>query len=151
MAFITLAQAKLHCRIDGTDDDADLLIKISAAERAAIDYLQCNLYATQNALTSAMGQVTSNLENAKCIYDEAILEAELITDCDLRDLDKWQAEAVYDSAKFDAMRTRNGVVINDLILSAMMLILGWLYEQREDGSKMPAAAKNLLHPYRCYA
>ena len=92
-----------------------------------------------------------NLESAKSDYDDAIAEADLIADSDLRDMEKWHAAAVYDSAKFEATRTRNGVVVNDLILSAMLLTLGWLYEEREDGGKMPMAAKNLLHPYRCYA
>ena len=151
MSFLTLAQAKLHCRIDGTDGDADLLIKISAAERAATEHMMCNVYATQAALTSAIGQVPGNLESAKSDYDEALAEADLIADSDLYTMEVINALNVYNKAKHEAARTRNGVVINDLILSAMLLIVGWLYESREDGEVMPRAARDLLNNFRCYA
>jgi hypothetical protein len=151
MSFLTLAQAKLHCRIDGTDGDADLLIKISAAERSATEYLQCNVYATQSALNSAINQVAGNLESAKADYDDALTEAMAITDSDLRNVEMINALSVYNRAKYEATRTRSGIVINDLILSAMLLIVGWLYESREDGEMMPRAARDLLSPFRCYA
>lgn len=151
MPFLTLAQAKLHCRIDGTDGDADLLIKISAAERAATEYLQCNVYATQAALNAAISQVPGKLEIAKADYDDALTEAYLIADSDLQSVERIDALNVYNRSKYEATRTRNGVVVNDLILSAMLLIVGWLYEVREDGETMPRAARDLLQPFRCYA
>ncbi|MFA5900346.1 MAG: head-tail connector protein [Hyphomicrobium sp.] len=150
MTFLTLAQAKLHCRIDGTDGDADLTIKISAAERAASEYIQCEIYLTQAALTSAISQTSGTLESAKEDYDDAIDEADLLTDADLIAMEKQQALDVYNRAKYAASRVRNGVVINDLILAAMLLIVGWLYEVREDGEPIPKAARDLLHPFKSY-
>ena len=151
MSFITLAQAKLHCRIDGTDGDADLLIKISAAERAASEYIQCEIYLTQSALNSAISQSSSTLENAKSDYDEAMAEAALLTDADLREMEEQQALDVYNRAKYSVSRVRNGVVINDLIVASMLLIVGWMNEVREDGEPIPKAARDLLHHFKSYA
>ena len=127
MAFLTLAQAKAHLRVDGSDEDADLTLKIAAAERAATEYLQCNVYADAPALATA------------------------IADTDLSLMEQAQAMSVYMRAVYEATRTRHGVVINELIQSAMLLILGWLHESREDGTEIPRAAQDLLNPFRCYA
>ena len=149
--FLTLSQAKLHCRIDGTDGDADLLIKISAAERAASEYIQCEIYLTQAALNAAISQSSGTLENAKFDYDEAMAEAALITDADLRSVEEQQAQSAYTRAKAGVSRVRNGVVINDLIIAAMLLIIGWMNEVREDGEMIPKAARDLLHSFKSYA
>lgn len=37
--ILTLSEAKLHCRIDGNDEDAAIGAMIDAAERAILDYL----------------------------------------------------------------------------------------------------------------
>ena len=36
MSFVTLDEAKLHLRVDGTDEDALIGLYINAAEQAAI-------------------------------------------------------------------------------------------------------------------
>lgn len=151
MPFLTLAQAKDHCRIDGTDSDADLTIKIAAAERSAIEYLQCNVYADQIALDAAIAAVPAMLSAAKAAYVVADAAADALTDYDLALDGKAQALAVYMRSLYAATRTRNGVVINDLIIAAMLLIVGWLYETREDTDAVPRAAQDLLNPFKCYA
>ena len=151
MSFITLAQAKLHCRITDSDSDTDLTLKISAAELAAVEYLQCNVYADQSALNTAVAAVPATLAAAKAAYIVADAAADALTDYDLAIDGKAQALSVYMRALYAATRTRNGVVINDLIIAAMLLILGRLFEVREDDSEMPRAAQDLLAPFRCYA
>lgn len=151
MAFLTLTQAKAHLRIDGTDGDTDLTLKIAAAERAAIEYLQCNVYADAPALAAAIAAVPATLAAAKVTYDAAYLVAIAMTDTDLSLIEQAQAMSVYMRAVYDATRTRQGVVINELIQSAMLLILGYLHESREDGTEIPRAAQDLLSPFRCYA
>ena len=151
MAFLTLAQAKAHLRIDGSDEDADLTLKIAAAERAATEYLQCNVYADAPALASAIAAVPTTLSAAKTAYDAAYIAALAIEDTDLSLREQGYAMTVYMRAVYEATRTRNGIVINELIQAAMLLILGWLHEAREDGAEMPRAAQDLLSPFRCYA
>lgn len=151
MAFLNLAQAKAHLRVDGSDEDTDLTIKIAAAERSATEYLQCNVYVDQAALDAAITAVPATLSAAKSTYDAAYIAAVAITDTDLSLMEQAQAMSVYMRAVYEATRTRHGVVINELIQSAMLLILGWLHESREDGTEIPRAAQDLLNPFRCYA
>ena len=149
MPFITLTQAQQHLR--GDFDEADLLLKIAAAERSAIEYLQCNVYADQSALDAAIAAVPMTLSAAKIAYDAAYDDAMLIADVDLSLMEQAQAMSVYMRAVYSATRTRQGIVINELILSAMLLTLGWLNEVREDGEALPRAAQDLLSAFRCYA
>ena len=151
MPFITLAQAKAHLRIDCADGDADLTLKIGAAERAAVEYLQCNVYADQLSLDAAIAAVPAMLSAAKAAYIIADAEADELTDYDLVLDGKAHAMSLYMRAVYAATRTRQGVVINELIMSAMLLILGRLFEVREDDAEMPRAAQDLLAPFRCYA
>lgn len=151
MQFLTLDQAKLHCRIDTADGDADLTIKINAAEKEATEYLQRNVYATQAALDSATAGVSAALVSAKATYDAAVISTESITDAELSEAESENALSIYNRAKDAASRVRNGIVINDLIIAAMLLIVGRLNEVREDGESMPTAARDLLHHFKCYA
>ena len=149
MPFITLEQAQQHLRSDS--DEADLLLKIAAAERSAIEYLQCNVYADQTALDAAIAAVPATLSAAKAAYIIADAEADALTDYDMALDGKAHAMSLYMRAVYAATRTRQGVVINELIIAAMLLILGRLFEVREDDAEMPRAAQDLLAPFRCYA
>ncbi len=151
MSFITLSQAKAHLRIDGSASDSDLLIKIEAAERSAVEYLGCNVYDDETSMAAAIAAVTATLAAAKATYNAAYEVAIAIEDADLSLIEEAQAMAVYMRAVYAATRTRNGVVINDLIIAAMLLIVGWLFEQREDTDAVPRAAQDLLNQFRCYA
>ena len=149
MPFITLSQAQQHLRTDS--DEADLLLKIAAAERAAIEYLQCNVYADQSALDTAIAAVPNNLLTAKATYDVAYAAAINIDDLTLSLMEEAHAMSLYMRAVYEATRTRQGVVINELIQAAMLLMLGRLYEVREDDAELPRAAQDLLASFRCYA
>jgi hypothetical protein len=46
MSIVTLAEAKLHLRVDGADEDTLLQTYLDAAESAAAQYLNRALYAT---------------------------------------------------------------------------------------------------------
>ena len=47
MSITTLATAKLHLRVDGTDEDATIQIYLNAAETAAAQYLNRAIYASE--------------------------------------------------------------------------------------------------------
>jgi len=49
MSIISLSTAKLHLRVDGTDEDATIQIYLDASEQIASQYLNRNLYATEMA------------------------------------------------------------------------------------------------------
>ena len=68
MSFLTLTQAQQHLRSDS--DEADLTLKIAAAERSAIEYLQCNVYADQSALDAAIAAVPATIvEQVRALAD----------------------------------------------------------------------------------
>lgn len=46
MSIVTLAEAKLHLRVDGADEDALIQTYLDAAEAAAAQYLNRALYAS---------------------------------------------------------------------------------------------------------
>lgn len=48
MSLIPLNEAKLHLRVDHNYDDADIQLKLNAAERAAINYIQRNVYLNES-------------------------------------------------------------------------------------------------------
>lgn len=151
MAILTLTQAKAHLRITDAASDADLNLKIEAAERAAVEYLGCDLYEEDYELAEAIAAVPAELAAAKAVYDASYAAALLIADAELSAMEQEYAATVYARAVYAATRTRQGVVMNDTIRAGILLILGWLFEVREDGESMPRAARDLLHAYRCYA
>ena len=53
MSLIDLPTAKLHLRVDVDDEDALIELYIGAAETAASDFLNRNVYATQADLDAA--------------------------------------------------------------------------------------------------
>ena len=82
MSFVTLAEAKLHLRVDGTDEDAMILLYISAAEQAAINALDRGVYADNTALQTAMTAAPAALTTATAAKEAAVAAAEALTDAD---------------------------------------------------------------------
>lgn len=151
MPFITLSQAKAHCRIVGDDEDAAVTLNIVAAERMALEYLQCDVYADQEGLDAAIASVPALLASAKAAYDSACVAALDIVDAELSSIERAQAQSIYRRAVYAAARTRQGIVMNEMIAAAMLLTVGWLYETREDSAEPPTVAMDLLSAFRYYA
>jgi hypothetical protein len=154
MTFLTLDQAKAHLRVDGVAEDADITLKLEAAEQSSVEYLNRHVYIDQAALTTAVGAVPAALTAATVAYDAAILAA-----CDIendveRDMAIFAANEAYRTAKSNARRTHQGIVINSNIKSAVLLTLGHFYANREDVvagitvTALPTGAQSLLRPYR---
>lgn len=154
MPFIILAAAKAHLNVIGADDDVTITQKASSAEQIAIAYLNRNVYADQTAMDAALALVPAALIAAGVDYAAADAAADLITDIDARAADKAYAFAQYEKAHLAARATRNGIVINDLILTGMLLILGDLYAERADTvigvsvNAMPNGARSILNMHR---
>ena len=75
MSFVTLAEAKLHLRVDGTDEDALIGLYINAAEQAAIKALDRGVYADNTALQTAMTAAPAELTAATAAKDAAVTAA----------------------------------------------------------------------------
>jgi len=157
MSFVTLAEAKLHLRVDGTDDDALIGLYINAAEQAAVKALDRGVYADGTALGVAKAAAPGELDTAIAAYESAIAAAEALAD------ETAIAAAIQTAgngllrAKVAYRQAMDGMVVNEAIKAAVLLIVGHLYANREDAvvgvsvAQMPNGAEWLLAPYKVYA
>lgn len=149
MSIVSLADAKLHIRIDHDEEDSLIQVYLDAAEESAAQYIDRNIYESQIALSAAIVAAPAGLEAATALYDAAIEAAET-------DAATAGAEFVYASAMSETRKTLSGVVMNASIRSAVLLTLGNLYANREsvtvtngqNAAELPMGVRFLLNPYR---
>ena len=157
MSFVTLAEAKLHLRVDGNDEDALIGLYINAAEQAAIKALDRGVYADGTALQTAMAAAPAALTTATAAYTAAVTAADAMTDSTEQAAALQVAETAYMRALVAYRQVFDGIVVNDQIKSAVLLIVGHLYSNREDAvvgasvSALPNGADHLLQPFKVYA
>lgn len=157
MSFVTLAEAKIHLRVDGTDEDALIGIYINAAEQAAIKAMDRGVYADITALQAAMTAAPGVLTTATATYTAAVTAAEAMTDATEQAAALQVAETAYMRAQVAYRQVFDGIVVNDQIKAAVLLTVGHLYANREDVvvgasvSALPHGADCLLQPYKVYA
>ena len=157
MSFVQLAEAKLHLRVDGADEDALIGVYIAAAEQSAVSLLDRGVYADGTALGVAKAAAPVELDSAIAAYEAAMTAAEAMTDANA-------IAAAVQAAGNDLLRAQvahrqamDGIVVNDVIKAAVLLIVGSLYAQREDVvvgvsvAQLPNGAEWLLAPYKVYA
>ena len=157
MSFVTLAEAKLHLRVDGNDEDALIGLYINAAEQAAIKALDRGVYADNTALQTAMTAAPAALTVATAAKEAAVTAAEALTDADEKAAALQAAENAYMRALVAYRQVFDGIVVNDQIKAAVLLTVGHLYSHREDAvvgasvSALPNGADHLLQPFKVYA
>lgn len=158
MSFVMLPEAKLHLRgVDGTEEDALIGVYITAAEQMAIALLDRGVYAGGTALGVAKAAAPAELTAATATYTSAIAAAQALADATEQAAATQAAEYAYLRAKVAYRQTMDGIVVNDTIRAAVLLIVGSLYTQREDAvvgvsvEQIPNGAEWLLAPYRVYA
>lgn len=66
--LVTLQEAKAHLRVDGDDDDADITLKLRAAEEMAVAYLDRAVYPSQAALDAAVAADTTGPDPMVCTF-----------------------------------------------------------------------------------
>jgi len=156
MSFVTLAEAKLHLRVDGTDEDALIGLYINAAEQAAIEALDRGVYADGTALQTAMTAAPAALTAATVAKEAAVAAAEAITDSTEKVAALQVAETAYMRALVAYRQAFDGIVVNDQIKAAVLLTVGHLYANREDVvvgasvAALPNGADYLLQPFKVY-
>lgn len=152
MDFVSIVEVRQHCKADAADD-AILTICADGAEAAAVAFLNRNLYVDNAALTAALAAV--DMSGIHSAYEDAIEAADAITS----DLDKQyaidKANIALHTAQYDASMVLDGMVIVQNIKSAILLITGHLYRNRDstpmksgDPVDIPNAVEWLLRPYR---
>lgn len=157
MSFVTLAEAKAHLRVYGNDDDALIGIYIAAAEKSAVAIVDRGVYADDAAKEAAIDAAPGALADATVAYAASITAAHELADaCDKAAAIK-AANASYIRAQVAFRKATDGIVADDIIKAATLLIIGHLYENREDVvagqalSKLPNGAEWLLNAYKVYA
>ena len=157
MTFVTLPEAKLHLRVDSADEDALIGVYITAAEQMAIALLDRGVYADGTALGVAKAAAPGELDTAIAAYESAIAAAEALADETAKAASIQTAGNGLLRAKVAHRQAMDGMVVNEAIKAAVLLIVGSLYVQREDVvvgvsvAQLPNGAEWLLAPYKVYA
>lgn len=154
MRLITTEQAQAQVHSDGVDE-AMLDLYEGAAVDAAEAFLNRRIFADESAQSAAAAAVPAALEAADTAYEAALEAADALEGsarCAMRD----SACATLKAARYAADETLAGIVVTDAIRSAVLLLLGHLYRNREDvitgqgaaAVELPMGAHALLWPYR---
>jgi hypothetical protein len=154
MSIIAMAVARAHLRLgDGYPAD-QVQGKLDAAESSAAQFLNRRIFGDQDALDAAIAAVPSALVAAGTAYQAALTTAGEIEDDVARCAAQGYASRVYREARIAASETYAGVVVNPQIDAAILLILGHLFESREDVvvgapvAALPHGSERLLFPFR---
>ena len=157
MSLVTLESAKLHLRVDSSDEDALIAVYITAAEQMAIALLDRGVYADGTALGVAKAAAPGELDTAIAACESAIAAADALADEAAKAASIQTAGNGLLRAKVAHRHAMDGMVVNEAIKAAVLLIVGSLYAQREDVvvgvsvAKLPNGAEWLLAPYKVYA
>ncbi len=131
MAFVTLEQARTHCRADGEDDDL-LQLYINAAEIDAITQLNRDVFQTGEELQDAIAAIPAAMVIARQERDDALSAADQLED----EADRCEAIRVardgYQSKRIKWYQTRNGIVIDDHIRGAILTTIQHSYQNRSN-------------------
>ena len=153
MTLVPLPVAKMHIRAEDAADD-EVTPYLSAAELAAASFLNRQVYATQGELDAAVAGVPAILTAAGVAHTAAVEAAEALEDAIARATGVAYADTVYARAQDEAREIRAGMVVNDAVKAAILLLFGHLHANREDAvtgvtvAQMPMGSQYLLMPYR---
>lgn len=149
--LVDLATAKSELRVTDGAQDADIERKLAAAEEQVQAFLGRNVYRDQDALTSALTSVATVLSSATTSL-QAALDATSSLDVQAeRDAQERYAKDTYNEAFAAWQRTVRGMVVNESIRTAILLVTASLWEHRGDEDAVegiPQAARAFLWPFR---
>lgn len=154
MSLIDLPTARAHLRVEDDYPEEQVALYLAAAEQTAAEFLNRRVFVDDSALGAAVGAVPAALTSASAAHTAAIDAAPLIEDCAVRDEALRHAARAFVAARTAARETYDGIVVNDAIKAAILLMLGHLFENRQDNvtgtivSELPLSARSLLMPFR---
>jgi len=154
MPLVTLDQARAHVREGADFPEAQIQPALKGAEDAAQAYLNRRVYESQEALDAVRGTYAPDMGDAKAVYDAAVAAAAALVD-EAEQVAALELAAVqFAEAKAEAAKALHGMVVNDSVVSAILLTFGHLFANREDVvvgasvAEIPLGARTLLRPYR---
>lgn len=149
MNLITIEQARTQCKLAEGEDDAILTIYANAAEAACTRAANRSLFATPEALQTAIDGVPTAMAAAHVAYDAAIDAANLLADSRDADVAKVAAWRALADAKISTTNTLNGMVVTDDVIGAILITVGHFYRYRDEAEcSLPGAARNVMDTVR---
>ncbi len=152
MSVISLTKALAHLRVD-EDIDGDIASKLASAEATAMQYMNRNFYVDKTALDQALLTVSDLQNQAQIKLDQAKTFSQSLSGV-IRQNYEHIANIAFDEAINEINKILLGIVINEAIEIGVLLILGDLFENRENSittgtfSEMPKGAIWHLDKYR---
>lgn len=149
--LVTIEQARAHCRADSLDTTVDLYL--SAAVSAAAQWLNRRLFSTPQELAAAKAVVWIDLAAAGTAYDAALTAASILP-ARAEGAARRAALSAFRDAYYKADEICAGIVVNDQINAAILMITGHLFVHRESvvtgtiAEELPHGVHALLWPYR---
>lgn len=148
MSYIDLTTAKLHIRVDASNEDTLIQVWIDTAESQVSEFMNRNVYADSTALNAAIADAPAAFTSAAGAYDAAITAAMSIERGPKREAALRYATDALQKAIRDSDYTMRGIVVNSSIKAAALLAIDTFYENRGEDSALPAASRSLARPYR---
>lgn len=149
--LVELETAKRELRVTHDEEDAEIERRIFAAQEQVQLFLGRTVFFDQGALTAALADAPTALSAATAAYNTAMDAAALMDVCAEREANERLAKDAYREAFEVWSQTVRGIVLNDSIRTAILLITASLWEHRGDEDTVagvPPAAARFLWPYR---
>ena len=147
--MIDLTLARQHLKADNETVEDDLIEQyIASATSACEGYCNRKFYQTLQQKTEDYQVALADLEVARDARDAALAAA-------TNDEVKWIVINDYIAKRGAVFARCNGVVIDDTITAAILMMLGHFYRNRQEvvvsqysgATQLPAGAKRILEPY----
>jgi len=147
--MIDLTLARQHLKADNETVEDDLIEQyIASATSACEGYCNRKFYQTLQQKTEDYQVALADLEVARDARDAALAAA-------TNDEVKWIVINDYIAKRGAVLARCNGVVIDDTITAAILMMLGHFYRNRQEvvvsqysgATQLPAGAKRILEPY----
>ncbi|QYW02481.1 head-tail joining protein [Stenotrophomonas phage Silvanus] len=129
LKFLTLDEARTHCRADGEDDDL-IELYAEAAEQDAEVSLNRALFGADSELQDAIAALPAAMAVARTERDAALAAADEISDlCDRAEA-RGLALSAYQDQRFRWSQIRNGIVVDAMLKGAMLMTTAHSYQNR---------------------
>ena len=151
MILVTPAEVRAHCRAE-SDNDALLATYTNGAEQAVQQFLNRRVFPDTEALQEAVADMPAGVASAEAERKTA-REAAAELEGEARCAAEMAADAAWAAALAKARETAAGMVVNDDIRAAVLLIAGHRYRNREavtdePARELPQGVTAILWPYR---